>query len=165
MAAQTQLNASTILDLSLAVKTTSATIGVDRFFAPLGFDRSQPGVAKWCDRSGGIPVGYPTFTLSVREPTKASNIYKVTAKMDLPTLEQTSPSTATGIQPAPTKAYSCQANLEFLLPNRSSLAERQALLRAVASLFHATINANDDSPTNPSNSPVIAAVETFEPVW
>jgi hypothetical protein len=165
MAAQAPLRLSSILDLTPAVLTSSATIGVDNVFTAYGFVPNQPGVAKWVMKTGGIPVGYPTFTLSVREPTKASRVYKVTAKLDVPTLEQTSPSTASGIQPAPTKAYSCQCVMEWLLPERSTQAERKALLRLVGSLFHITINASDGSPTDGSNTPLIVAVEDFEPVF
>lgn len=167
MAAQAQVSVSSIIDVSNAapLKTTSATIAGDRNFTPFGFVPNQPGVAKWVDKSGGIPVGYPVLTLSVREPTKASRVYKVTAKVDIPTLEQTSASTASGIQPAPTKAYSCQCVMEFLLPERSTNAERKALLRNVASLFHYQINASDDSPTTGTGTPLIVAVEDFEPAF
>jgi len=165
MAAQALIGVASALDLTVAGKSTSATVGADRFFTPYGFVTNQPGVAKWADKSGGIPVGYPTFTMSVREPTKASRVYKVTAKLDIPTLEQTSASTASGIQPAPTKAYSCQAVMEFLLPERSSNAERKALYRDVASLFLATISASDGDPSGSTGSPLTAAVEDFEPVF
>lgn len=146
--------------LAGTVRTTSATVGFDKTFSPEGF--ILPGVARWVDRSGGIAIGYPAFTLSVRPPTKASRIYKVTAKVVLPTLEQTSPSTATGIQPAPTKAYDCSCVMEFMLPERSTLAERNALLSHVHSLFATTINASDDVPTDSSGSPLPAAVADFD---
>jgi len=140
-----------------------AAIGVQTTFDPEGFQ--LPGVARWVDRSGGIAIGYPAITLSVRPPTKASRVYKVTAKVVLPTLEQTSASTATGIQPAPTKAYDCTGIVEFLLPERSALWERQRLLDTVMSLFMATITASDGSPTDSTGSPLRAAVESFDPPY
>jgi hypothetical protein len=91
-----------------------------------------------------------------------SRIYKVTAKLDLPTLEVTSPSTGTGIQPAPTKAYSCQANLEFLIPERSTLAERQVLISQLRSFVVAFITASDGTPSDATLSPLQAAVENFD---
>jgi hypothetical protein len=103
--------------------------------------------------------------MSVRPPTKASRVYKVALKLVLPTLEQTSPSTATGIQPAPTKAYDCMCIMEFMLPERSTLAERQKLFSQVASLFARTINASDNVPTDSSGTPLEAAVTTFETVF
>ncbi|DAD50533.1 TPA_asm: coat protein [ssRNA phage Gerhypos.4_2] len=143
--------------------TTSATVGVDKTFDPEGF--MLPGVARWCDRSGGIAIGYPRFSLSVRPPTKTSRVYKVTAKLVLPTLEVTAPSTATGIQPAPTKAYDCLCVMEFMLPERSTAVERAALLSHVRSLLATTVQASDASPSDATGSPLIAAVTNFEPAY
>lgn len=163
MSALAAIKLSSIIDHSLARLTTSATVGVDKTLNPEGF--VSPGVARWVDRSGGIAIGYPAFTMSVRPPSKASRIYKVTAKVVLPTLEQTSASTMTGIQPAPTKAYDCSAVMEFMLPERSTLAERQALFSVVASLFARTINASDGTPTDSTACPLESAVTTFEAIW
>lgn len=163
MSALAAIKLSSIIDHSLARLTSSATVGVDKTLNPEGF--VSPGVARWVDRSGGIAIGYPAFTMSVRPPSKASRIYKVTAKVVLPTLEQTSASTMTGIQPAPTKAYDCSAVLEFMLPERSTLAERQSLFSVCASLFARTINASDGSPTDVTGCPLESAVTTFEAIW
>ncbi len=151
------------IDFSLARLTTSATVGVDLTMNPEG--KNPQGITAWVDRSGGIAIGYPRLTMSVRPPSKASRVYKVTVKLALPTLEQTSPSTATGIQPAPTKAYDCTAVMDFLLPERSTLAERQALFSAVASLFARTVNASDGTPSDSTGSPLESAVTTFEDVY
>lgn len=45
-------------------------------FSPVSIDAA--GIAKWVDRVGGISIGFPTVTLSVREPSKSSRAYKVT---------------------------------------------------------------------------------------
>jgi len=140
-------------------RTTSATIGVDKTFDPEGF--IAPGVARWVDRSAGIAVGFPALTLSVRPPNKASRIYRVTAKVSLPTLE-TVGNAYNGITPGPTLAYNCLCVMEFMLPERSTAAERTALLSHVRSLFATTINASDDVPTDASGSPLIAAVTNFD---
>lgn len=105
-----------------------ATTPVTHSFYPVRIDAA--GVATYADRSSGIALGFPTFTYSIRSPlTKGtSRNYKVMAKMVLPVLEVTSPSTSTGIQPAPTKAYDLIATVEFVLPERSSLQERKNLL-------------------------------------
>lgn len=163
MSAIAAVKLSSIIDHSLARLTTSATVGVDATLNPEGF--TLEGVAKWVDRSGGIAIGYPALTMWVRPPTKASRIYKVVCKLVLPTLEQTSPSTASGIQPAPTKAYDCTCVMEFMLPERSTLAERQKLFSMVASLFARTINASDGTPTDATGCPLENAVTTFESVY
>lgn len=159
MGAIASIKTSSLL-VAAPLLTNSATIGVDKTFDPEGF--IQPGVARFVDRSGGIAIGFPAFTLSVRPPTKVSRVFKVTAKLVLPTLEQTSASTATGIQPAPTKAYDCTCLMEFLLPERSTLAERTALLAHVHSLFATTITASDSSPSDATGSPLPAAVMNFD---
>lgn len=163
MSALAAVKLSSILDLSLARLSTSATVGVDTTLSPEGF--IQPGVARWVDRSGGIPVAYPALTLSVRPPTKTSRAYKVTAKFSQPTLETISGSTPTGFTPAPMKAYECLVVMEFVIPERSTLAERQALFSRVASLFDRTINASDGTPSDLTACPLEAAVTTFEEVY
>jgi len=163
MSALAAVKLSSLIDFAVARLTTSATVGVDSTLSPEGIN--PQGIASWVDRSGGIAIGYPRLTLSVRPPTKASRIYKVQMKLVLPTLEQTSPSTATGIQPAPTKAYDCTCVMEFFLPERSTLAERQKLFSEVASLFARTINASDGVPSDASGSPLESAVTTFETVY
>jgi len=149
--------------LSTTHLTTSATIGVDKTLSPEGFN--LPGVAKWVDRSGGIAIGYPALTMSTRAPNKDSRVTRVQAKLVIPTLEQTSASTSTGIQPAPTKAYDCTMNLEFMLPERSTLAERTALFNLAASLFASTITASDAAPSDSTGSPLSAAVLNGESVY
>nr|QDH87706.1 MAG: hypothetical protein H4BulkL24436e10201_000002 [Leviviridae sp.]QDH91521.1 MAG: hypothetical protein H2Rhizo31243e3675_000002 [Leviviridae sp.] len=163
MSAIAAVKLSGILDHSLARLTTSATVGVDTTLNPEGINPN--GISAWVDRSGGIAIGYPRLTMSVRPPTKASRIYKIQAKLVLPTLEQTSASTMTGIQPAPTKAYDCTCVMEFFLPERSTLAERQKLFSQVASLFARTVNANDGVPTDATGSPLENAVTTYETVY
>jgi hypothetical protein len=169
MSAIAAVSLSSILDHAPARLTTSATVGVDDVLSPEGI--SPQGVAKWVNRSIttpnplGVAIGYPALTMSIRPPTKASRVSKVTVKLVLPTLEQTSPSTMTGIQPAPTKAYDCTCIMEFMLPERSTLAERQSLFSQAASLFVRLINANDGNPTNATGSPLEAAVTTLENVY
>lgn len=133
---------------SMTINDGAAT-PVAHTFAPITIDAL--GVAKWADRVGGIALGFPVISELVRVPTKDSRNYRVTAKVVLPVLEVTSPSTATGIQPAPTLAYNLIGTVEMVLPERSSLAERKNLS---AFLKNFLANANF---TN--------AVENFESVY
>lgn len=126
-----------------------AATPVARTFNPVKID--QVGVAHFADRSGGIAVGFPVLSLSVRSPSKDSRNYKTFAKVVLPTLEITSPSTGSGIQPAPTKAYDLFATIEFVAPERSTLLERQNLLALVKN-YLANINVKN-------------AVETYEAIY
>lgn len=122
---------------------------VNHTFSPVTIDSA--GVAKYSDRSGGIALGYSTITLSLRQPTKDSRVYKVMAKIVTPVLEQTSASTSTGIQPAPTKAYDLTATVEILLPERSTLSQRKDLLAYLKNFM--------------ANAVMSSAVQDFESVY
>lgn len=111
---------------AIAALTLADSVPANHTFSPVNIDST--GIAKWADRSGGIALGFPVVTLSLRSPTKASRNYKLTAKVVTPVLEVTSPSTATGIQPAPTKAYDLLATIDIVLPERSTALQRNDLL-------------------------------------
>lgn len=122
---------------------------VSHTFAPV--EINSAGIAKWADRSGGISLGYPVVTLSVRQPSKGNRAVKVIGKVVIPTLDTTSPSTSTGIQPAPSKAYDLLGTFEFVINERSNLAQKKDLLAFVRNLLaHAVIT---------------SAVETNESVY
>lgn len=108
-------------------------------FDPVDID--SQGIARWQDISGGIVLGYPTLTLLTKRPP-ARNVgnrnYKVTYKVVLPVLEQTSASTGTGIEPAPTLAYNLIATLEMVLPERSALSERKDVAAYLANFLSKT---------------------------
>jgi hypothetical protein len=111
---------------------------VNHTFNPVNIDSA--GVAKWADRVGGIALGFPVVSFSLRNPSKTNRNYKLTAKIVTPVLEVTSPSTSTGIQPAPTLAYNLTANIEMVLPERSTLAQRDDFRAYVKNfLGHAVI--------------------------
>jgi hypothetical protein len=101
-------------------------------------------VSSWADRSGGSALGYPVISLSVRPPVSGAKTRnnKVTFKVITPVLEVTSPSTATGIQPAPTKAYDLVFDGSFILPERCSLAERKNILAFAKNAFSHAILTN-----------------------
>jgi hypothetical protein len=106
-------------------------------------------VAKWADREGGIAVGYPIITAHVRPPTKASRAHKVTLKVSVPTLEEAS--SGGSFVPPPTKAFDCLAVIEMVLPERSTLLERQDFFAYVKNLL--------------ANANVTSMVEDTEPVY
>jgi hypothetical protein len=122
---------------------------VNHTFAPVNIDNNA--VAKWADRSTGISVGFPSLSFSIKSPTKAAPSYKVTAKVVLPVLEQTSPSTMTGIQPAPTLAYNLLASVDFVLPERSTLLQRNDLLAYFKNYM--------------ANAVITQAIQNFEAVY
>lgn len=122
---------------------------VNHTFNPVNVDSN--GVAKWADRIGGIALGFPVVTVSLRQPTAASRNYKLVAKVVTPVLDISSPSTATGIQPAPSKAYDLTANIEFVLPERSTLQQRKDLMAYVKNFM--------------ANAAMVNAINDFESVY
>lgn len=117
---------------------------VNHTFIPVVIDAQ--GVAHYEDTAGGIPIGYPRLSLSLKRPTAStapgsnsrSAVYRARVKIEVPVLEVTSPSTGTGIQPAPTIAYSSMADMQFLMSARSTEAERKDI---VAYAKNALLNA------------------------
>jgi hypothetical protein len=112
--------------------TDAAGTPVNHTYSP---KKIEDGIAVWKNTAGGIAVGFPTATLSLREPNKGSRAWKLQAKLVYPVLEVTSPSTSTGIQPAPTKAYDLMCVVEMVLPERASLQERKDILAMARDFF------------------------------
>lgn len=137
---------SAIAALTLA---DGAATPVNHTFSPVNID--QAGVAKWADRSGGIALGFPVVTLSLRNPSKTSRNFRLTAKVVTPVLEVTSPSTSTGIQPAPTLAYNVTANIDIVLPERSTQQQRKDMAAFMKNFL--------------ANAVITNAVENFESVY
>jgi hypothetical protein len=114
--------------------TDAAGTPVNRVFNPAKKDES-PGSYRWDYRGSGIVVGYDQLTIVTRLPSKQNKNTKVSMRLVCPTLEQTSPSTATGIQPAPTVAYNTVVDLTFILPERSVLQDRKNALAMARDLI------------------------------
>ncbi|DAD51942.1 coat protein [ssRNA phage Esthiorhiza.2_6] len=156
--------AAIVLSSSVGSAVTANASGVDGVtFSPVGF--AQPGVAKWADRSGGIPLLYPSLTVSVRQPTAGSRVCRIVTKVVLPTADVTAPSTSTGIQPAPSKAYECLGQLEMVLPERSTAAERNRLRSYLLSVLSQNLQASDGDPVVSTDSPLPPAFSDFESPW
>lgn len=117
--------------------TDAATTPVNHVFNPIA---AKGDVMFWKDRTAtSVSIGQNTLSLQQRLPTKQSKSYKDSWKLVCPVLEQTSASTATGIQPAPTLAYENLAVLEFVLNERSTLQERKDILAMMRDLIDEAI--------------------------
>lgn len=116
-----------IITLTDATPTTP----VNRVYSPT---QSGDGLIRWQDRTQAIFVGQNRLTISQRLADKQVRTNKFVFKLETPILEQTSPSTASGIQPAPTVAYTPLATLEFVLPDRMTTQERKDLLAQLRDL-------------------------------
>jgi hypothetical protein len=67
--------------------------------------------------------------------------------------------------PGPKVAYTLQGIMEFLLHERSTVAERAIFYSTIRSLFATTIQASDAAPTDATLSPLVAAINSFENVY
>ena len=105
--------------------TDAAATPVNRVFNPA--NRINENTYKWINRASGIPIGFDVLTLAQR-PGDGKGATKLSLRLVTPILEVTSPSTASGIQPAPTIAYTPLAVVEFVLPDRCTLQNRKDLL-------------------------------------
>jgi hypothetical protein len=101
--------------------------------------------------------------LQVRRPLQQGpRINRITLVHAIPTLEQTSPSTASGIQPAPLKAYDHIFKGEWLFPERGARWERLAMLTTLISILHQSVNASDDVPTDLTLTPMRSCLLDFD---
>lgn len=132
------------------VVNDGATTPVAHTYAPAGIDGIN---ARYADRASGIPIGYNTIDLSLRAPSAKSlePMYLATFRVKTPVLEVTSPSTASGIQPAPTVAYTLIGESKFWMPERSSLQNRKDLLAMHKNLL--------------ANAVVTSVIENLESVY
>lgn len=125
--------------------TDAAATPLVRVFNPTKRDGE---LVTYHNRASGIVVGFDALSIQSRAANKTTKATKLTYKLVTPILEQTSPSTSTGIQPAPTVAYNLIGTLEFVLPERSALQDRKDLLAMLRDLIDESI--------------VTAAVENYD---
>lgn len=133
---------------AITLTDATPTTPVNRVFNPA---KREGDVFRYDNRASGIIVGYDTLTVSTRLPSKAAKSTKVTFKLSCPILEQTSASTSTGIQPAPTVAYTNIGEITLVLAERSVLQDRKNILAMMRDLIDEAI--------------VTAAVETLDPPY
>jgi len=120
--------------------TDAAATPVNHVYAPVA---SAGDVLAYQDRTvTSVALGQNKLTLLQKVPTKQSRNYKFSWKLQCPTLEQTSPSTSTGIQPAPTLAYNNLATIELIFNERSTLQERKDILSMIRDLVDEAIVTN-----------------------
>lgn len=109
-----------------------ATTPVAHTFSPDGFTGEM---CEFHDKIGGISIGYPKITAKSVSPSRTSKMYKVTYKIVLPVLETISGTSSNGFAPAPTLAYSLEANMTFISPQRSTLQNRVDVLAFAKNLL------------------------------
>lgn len=98
----------------------------------------QSSVADFEDRAanGGIPVGFLRVSTEFSRPSADRKSYRVKLKLSTPVLEVVSNSTVSGIAPAPTVSYTPLCQIEFVVPERSSLQVRKDLRKMAYQLLN-----------------------------
>lgn len=92
-------------------------------YAPSQIDGS--GVAKWRENAS-IYDAAKSLSLSVRAPSKGSQVTRIQVKLVHPVMDTVDTSLKIG---------ECVANVELILPKRATLAQRDLLAAHLASLF------------------------------
>lgn len=123
-------------DISLADAQGSP---VTHVFASNGVETRPDGTdsvsrAEWVDRSAAAAIGNWRIWYDYKQ-RKSDGTYKLKLFLALPTLENVSNSTISGIAPAPTLAYTVQATVDFAMPQRCSLQNRKDLRKMIANLL------------------------------
>jgi len=129
---------------------------VNHTFIPLGPDKN--GVFWFEDQSQSSPIGYWKISIESKRPgppsageSSSKRMVRVKVGMHQPVLENITNSTVSGIAPAPVVSYIPRSFTEYLLPERSSLLDRQNARKMMANLQ--------------GNAQVVAAVETLASLW
>lgn len=120
-------------------------------FLPLGPDAK--GVWWFEDQSPVVAIAYKKISVQLIRPSVAkpgenadSRRNKVIIKFYDPVAETVSNSTVSGVLPAPGLAYTCTAEIVYLMPERATLQNRKDLRAYVANIHgNANIQAMIDS--------------------
>lgn len=118
------------------VLTDAASTPVARSYFPVKADDTT---IFWRDRTQAISVGQNRLSLSQRPASKTAATYKFEWRLEAPILAVTAPTTSTGIQPAPSVAYTNLATIGIVLHERSSKQERMDLLAQLRDLVDEAI--------------------------
>lgn len=100
-------------------------VAVAHTFNPAG--NLAPGGAVFEERSAGVAIGYIKVKTTLAQPLGKSKVYRAKAAVELPILQ-----TVDGVQQV---AYTLRANVEYLIPDQSTDAQRKDLHGYVLSLL------------------------------
>lgn len=87
------------------------------------------------DMSAGTFEGFNILTIQIRPSATSNQGHRVSLKLKAPVLAVTAPSSGSGIQPNPTKAYESVFMCEFMLPKAASLENRKDIMAFAKNLL------------------------------
>lgn len=138
------------------VLADAAGTPVNHTFNPQGYNADE--IFEFVDQSAANAVGFWKITVDIKQPAmpkagEQSNgrTYRVRIGLHEPVLETVSNSTVSGIAPAPTVAYIPRAFLEFILPERTVLLDRQNIRKMAYNLLN--------------NAQMVSVIENLERLW
>lgn len=103
-------------------------------FTPRGTDGK---LATWVSDFlvGDVPMGLMRVTVSARPPAKGSSIYRISAKIIVPHLAATTDASYSGYVPDNKVSHFEQAEITFLLHEKSIIGDRNGILNKAATLL------------------------------
>lgn len=129
---------------------------VNHTFIPLGPD--SKGTFWFEDQSQASPIGFWRISVEMKRPSAAQagqnskdRTIRIKTGIHQPVLETLSNSTVSGILPAPTVSYVPRNYTEYVLPERSSLLDRQ--------------NSRKMNYNLQNNAQIVSMVESLVALW
>ncbi|DAD50047.1 coat protein [ssRNA phage Gerhypos.2_6] len=94
-------------------------------------------LATWKDTAvnSGVPIGFPTLTISNRHPTAQIRSYKAQIKLAVPYLATLGTTDDGGYVADPKVSYVNLANVELVFSDKATLANRQDMAKYLKDLF------------------------------
>lgn len=126
-------------NIATLVLTDAASTPVNHTFTPTF--RTAENTARWFDRehNGGIPIGMPSVSFSVREPNSVGGVYRVKASLAYPHLDLTVPT-------APVLLGTSRVNCEFIFPDNIGDDVRKNIIAMMRDLL--TVGTSDNLGDN-----------------
>lgn len=121
---------------------------VNHTFVPLGPDKD--GVFWFEDQSAANTLGYWRISVDIKRPksstvagtSSAGRTNRVRLGLHEPILANVTNNTVTGVEPAPTLAYTSRAFIEFVMPEANTLQDRKDLRKMAGNLVSDSLIVN-----------------------
>lgn len=130
---------------TIAIQDGAAT-PVTHTFNPQSIDSN--GVATYKERVSGVPIGQPQLSLSVRAPAGNSTTYKVTGRLTMPQVVETTDSAGKTVKSVD---YAPLGTFEFVLPVKADKIDRTNIRVLLSNAL--------------KNATVVSMIDDLEGVW
>lgn len=115
---------------------------VNHTFIPIGPDPKEPYKFWFEDQSQASAAGYWRIAVAIKRPSMAkagadtaNRVVRATVELHEPILEVPVSASYNGIAPAPRVSYISRAFVEFVMPERATLLDRQNLRSMIEALL------------------------------